>query len=133
MALQELGEDSDPNIVRNWINAVPPDQRPRADRDLLYRVLMNLGRNAFEAGACTVTVRARPSGARLLIDVCDDGAGVPPEIAEGIFRPFVTGGRAGGAGLGLAIARDLVQVHGGDISVGETSPKGTIFRFTLPL
>jgi signal transduction histidine kinase len=133
VALQELGEDSDPNIVRNWINAVPPEQRPRADRDLLYRVLMNLGRNAFEAGACTVTVRARPSGARLLIDVCDDGPGVPPEIAEGIFRPFVTGGRAGGAGLGLAIARDLVQVHGGDISIGETSPKGTTFRFTLPL
>jgi signal transduction histidine kinase len=133
VALQELGEDSDPNIVRNWVNTVPPEQRVKADRDLLYRVLMNLGRNAFEAGASTVTVRSRPSGPRLLIDVCDNGPGVPPEIVDGVFRPFVTGGRAGGAGLGLAIARDLVQVHGGDIAITETSTNGTTFQFTLPL
>ena len=65
VALQEQGEDSNPNIVRHWINEVGDDQPVRADRDLLYRVFVNLGRNAFEAGATTVTVRARANGGYL--------------------------------------------------------------------
>ncbi len=64
---------------------------------------------------------------------CDNGPGVPHELADDIFRPFVSGGRAGGAGLGLAIARDLVCAHGGDITIAETGKQGTTFRFTLPL
>jgi signal transduction histidine kinase len=133
VALQEQGEDSNPNIVRDWINEVAHNQPARADRDLLYRVFVNLGRNAFEAGATTVTVRARTNGADLAVDVCDNGPGVPQELADGVFRPFVTGGRAGGAGLGLAIARDLVRAHGGDIAIADTGKQGTTFRFTLPL
>ena len=133
VALQEQGEDNDPNIVRDWVNAVGHEHLVRADRDLLYRVFANLGRNAFEAGATKVTVRARASDGNLTIDVCDNGPGVPHEIADEIFRPFITGGRAGGAGLGLAISRDLVRAHGGDIAVAETSANGTTFRFTLPL
>src|SRR5216683_6052918 len=132
VALQEQGEDSTPNIVRHWDNAVGADQPVRADRDLLYRVFVNLGRNAFEAGATTVTVRARTSGGHLVIEVADDGPGVPQEVADQIFRPFTRGGRAGGAGLGLAIARDLVLAHGGDIALAETSAKGSTFQFTLP-
>ena len=53
-------------------------------------------------------------------------------VAAQIFRPFTTGGRAGGAGLGLAIARDIARIHGGDIMLAETSATGTRFRFTLP-
>ena len=108
-------------------------RRLHADRDLLYRVFINLGRNAFEAGATTVIVRSRVSGAYLLVDVADNGPGVPQAVAAQLFRPFTTGGRAGGAGLGLAIARDLVRNHGGDIALAETGPSGTTFRFTLPL
>ena len=130
VALQEQGEDSNPNIVRDWINEVAHNQPARADRDLLYRVFVNLGRNAFEAA---VTVRARTNGADLAVDVCDNGPGVPQELADGVFRPFVTGGRAGGAGLGLAIARDLVRAHGGDIAITDTGKQGTTFRFTLPI
>jgi signal transduction histidine kinase len=132
IVLQEQGEDRDPNLVRNWVNEVGGEQQARADRDLLYRVFVNLGRNAFEAGASTVTVRSRADGGHLAIDVCDNGPGVPHDLVEGIFRPFVTGGRAGGAGLGLAIARDLVCAHGGDIAISETTAQGTTFRFTLP-
>ena len=133
VALQEQGEDSNPNIVREWVNAVAHDQQARADRDLLYRVFVNLGRNAFEAGATAVTVRARTGDRYLTIDVTDNGPGVPQEVVAEIFRPFITGGRPGGAGLGLAIARDLVRAHGGDIAIAETSAGGTTFRFTLPL
>jgi len=133
VALQEQGEDSDPNELRGWVNALAGECRVQADRDLLYRVLVNLGRNAFDAGATTVTVSARPSGGYLLIDVADNGRGVPPQIAQQLFRPFTTGGRAGGAGLGLAIARELVRAHGGEIVLADTSAAGTTFRFTLPL
>ena len=132
--LQEQGEESTPNIVRHWVNEVGSDCQVRADRDLLYRVFLNLGRNAFEAGATTVTVSAiaGAADADLRIDVTDDGPGVPQEVAAQVFRPFVTSGRAGGAGLGLAIARDLVCAHGGDITLAKSSVQGSTFSFTLP-
>ncbi|MFO1087668.1 MAG: HAMP domain-containing sensor histidine kinase [Reyranellaceae bacterium] len=133
VALQEQGEDSTPNLVRQWVNSVGENHHVRADRDLLYRVFVNLGRNAFEAGAHTVTVRRQDDGGYAIVDVIDDGPGVPQAIAAQVFRPFATGGRAGGAGLGLAIARDLVRAHGGDISLMESSDSGTTFRFTLPV
>jgi signal transduction histidine kinase len=132
IALQEQGEESTPNLVRQWVNAVGEHLHVCADRDLLYRVFVNLGRNAFEAGAHTVTVRHSANGGYTIVDVADDGPGVPQAITAQIFRPFATGGRAGGAGLGLAIARDLVRAHGGDIALMETSANGTTFRFTLP-
>ena len=133
VALQEQGEESDPNLLRNWSNALEGERRVRADRDLLYRVLVNLGRNAFDAGATAVTISARPRGGYLLIDIADNGCGVPPDVAAQLFRPFTTGGRAGGAGLGLAIARDLVRVHGGEIVLAESGSDGTTFEFSLPL
>lgn len=132
VVLQEQGEDRDPNQLRAWLNEIGGD-RVKVDRDLLYRVFLNLGRNAFECGATSVTVRSRAHGGFLLIDVVDNGPGVPPAVASQLFRPFTTGGRAGGAGLGLAIARDLVRLHGGDITLLESSDQGTTFRFTLPL
>ena len=133
IALQEQGEDSAPNLVRSWHNEVGDGRSVRADRDLLYRIFVNLGRNAFEAGATNVTVRSQVGAGFLLIDVADDGPGVPQAVAAQLFRPFTTGGRASGAGLGLAIARDLVRAHGGDIALSETGAGGTTFRFTLPL
>jgi signal transduction histidine kinase len=114
------------------VNALGSERRAHADRDLLYRVLVNLGRNAFDAGATTVTVAARSSGAYLLIDVTDNGNGVPSHVVSQLFRPFTTGGRAGGAGLGLAIARELVRAHGGEIVLSHTGATGTTFQFTLP-
>ncbi len=61
------------------------------------------------------------------------GRAFPPAVATQLFRPFTTGGRAGGAGLGLAISRDLVRLHGGDIALIESNAQGTLFCFTLPL
>lgn len=132
VTLQEQGEDNDPNALRGWTNEVAPGETLRGDRDLLYRVFINLGRNAYEAGASSVTVRSARDGARMHIDVVDNGPGVPPEMADDIFRPYVGGRRAGNAGLGLAIARELVAVHGGDIAVAATGPQGTTFRIDLP-
>jgi signal transduction histidine kinase len=133
IALQEQGEDRDPNLLRTWINEIGGDGGARADRDLLYRVFVNLGRNAFEAGATTVTVRAQTGDGFVAVDVADNGPGVPAAVVNQLFKPFTTGGRQGGAGLGLAIARDLVRLHGGDIALAESGPQGTVFRFTLPV
>jgi signal transduction histidine kinase len=132
VALQEQGEENDPNTLRNWMNVINDEYRIRGDRDLLYRVLSNLGRNAFDAGATEVRIAARASGGYLLVDVADNGRGIPPDIAPQLFRPFTTGGRAGGAGLGLCIARELVRAHAGEIVLSDTGPTGTNFQFTLP-
>jgi signal transduction histidine kinase len=132
VALQEQGEESDPNLLRNWVNALGGECRIKADRDLLYRVFVNLGRNAFDAGASTVTIKKQNGGPFLMVSARDNGPGIPPDVASQLFRPFTTGGRAGGAGLGLCIARDLVRAHGGEIVLAETGPGGTAFHFTLP-
>ncbi len=133
VALQEQGEDRDPNALRTWINEIGDSRIARCDRDVLYRVFINLGRNAFEAGATEVTVRARRNGGYLLIEVSDNGPGIPAAVARQLFQPFTSGGRPGGTGLGLAIARDLVRLHGGDIALIESNGQGALFCFTLPL
>lgn len=104
-----------------------------ADRDQLFRVLHNLGQNAFEAGATQVEIAAREDGrARLMIEVADNGPGLPPRARDKLFEPFAGTGRAGGTGLGLAIARDLMRAHGGDIVLVRTTAEGTVFRLELP-
>ena len=74
---------------------------------------------------------------RLLIEVADEGPGVPPEIRATLFEPFVTARKKGGTGLGLAVARRFVEDHGGTIElVADTppgGPTGARFRLLLPL
>ena len=103
----------------------------KADRNQLFRVLVNLLRNASEAGARNVRLYVR-SIAPVVIDVEDDGPGLPEEVRADLFRAFAASIQGGGAGLGLAIARDLMVAHGGEIELLETGPAGTTFRLTLP-
>lgn len=104
-----------------------------ADREQLFRVLSNLVRNAYEAGADTVTVEAGLEGGTVVIDIADDGPGLPAKVRETLFQPFSGSGHVGGTGLGLSIARDLTRGHGGDIELVRTGPGGTVFRLILPL
>jgi signal transduction histidine kinase len=67
-----------------------------------------------------------------LIRVSDNGPGVPERIRERLFQPFAGSGRPDSTGLGLAIARELAQVHGGDLSLSVTGPQGTVFELRLP-
>jgi signal transduction histidine kinase len=114
------------------VNAVDADLVVEADREQLFRVLSNLGRNAIEAGAAQVTISARSAPGATLIDVDDDGPGLPEEARHKLFQPFTGSTRKGGTGLGLPIARDVMRAHGGDISLVETGPNGTRFRLVLP-
>ncbi|GLF94716.1 sensor histidine kinase [Streptomyces yaizuensis] len=106
-------------------------------RSQLARVVGNLLDNAqrHARGAVTVTVRA--VGREVLVEVADDGEGVPEDERERIFERFVRLDDArtrdeGGAGLGLAIARDVAVRHGGGLTVGAAPGGGAVFRLRLP-
>jgi signal transduction histidine kinase len=116
------------------VNAVPPEVTIDADREQLFRVLVNLARNAAEAGAETVTVGLAGSAAErdLALAIADDGPGLPPRARDNLFQPFAGSARAGGTGLGLAIAREIARLHGGDLTLVETAAGGTVFRLDLP-
>jgi signal transduction histidine kinase len=112
-------------------NAIDPEIVVMADRIQLFRVLVNLLRNAAEAGAHRVRVSVRQTGP-VVLDIEDDGPGLPEAVRADLFRPFAGSIRRGGTGLGLAIARDLTVAHGGGIELVETGAAGTTFRLTLP-
>jgi signal transduction histidine kinase len=111
----------------------PTDLRLRAHHGLLSRLFSVLYENAVAAAApakATIETRARAEGDQIVIEIADDGPGVPPDIAETIFEPLVTA-RAGGTGLGLALARRVVAAHGGTIAL-VPSERGATFRVLLP-
>ena len=111
------------------------------DPDALTQSVWNLVRNAIEAGAGSVTLRTRAEhGVRigdvlqplaLRLDIIDDGRGVPPELAEHLLLPLVSG-RADGTGLGLAQAQQVARAHRG-VLVWRSRPGHTVFTLLLPL
>jgi len=113
-------------------DAIPPDLAIQADRDQLYRVFMNLAHNAVEAGAHRLHFSAARDGGTLIIEVADDGPGLPPKARENLFRPFYGSARPGGSGLGLSIARELIRAHGGELTLASSTGAGTVFRLALP-
>jgi signal transduction histidine kinase len=114
------------------LDHVPPDLAVEADREQLHRVFMNLLRNAMEAGAQRITVSAETPNGETVIGISDDGPGLPPKALANLFMPFAGSARPGGTGLGLAIAREVMRAHGGDIVLGESTARGTLFQLTLP-
>lgn len=119
-----------------WRSAVPPSFEIDADLEQLVRILLNVARNAVQAldanGGGEVRIDAAATVDAVLIDVADNGPGIPTYAQEKLFQPFATQGKSGGSGLGLAIARELARGHGGDLSLLKTGPQGTVFRLTLP-
>jgi signal transduction histidine kinase len=111
---------------------VPAELAVKADRDQIYRVFLNLARNSVEAGARRLRITAARDGGTVLIDIADDGPGLPPRARDNLFRPFAGSARPGGSGLGLAIARELMRVHGGDLVLVASTGAGTTFRLTMP-
>ena len=107
-----------------------------ADAFYLRQALENLVANAREAmrgqPEPRLTVQLELLDGRAVVGVIDTGPGVPARAAETIFEPFVSG-KSGGMGLGLAIAREIVDEHGGRIEVRSTVGKGSHFRVILPL
>jgi signal transduction histidine kinase len=111
---------------------IPLELAVRADRDQLYRVLLNLARNAVEAGAHRLRFAAAREDGMIAIEIADNGSGLPPRARDNLFRPFFGSARPGGSGLGLAIARELMRAHGGELALVSSTAAGTVFRLTLP-
>jgi signal transduction histidine kinase len=110
-----------------------------ADPDQLHRILVNLMRNAREAIEAVVPPRSgvvragwRREGEADVIVLADNGPGLSERARERLFQPFAGSGRPDGAGLGLAIARELVQGHGGELVMAATGPAGSVFEIHLP-
>ncbi len=103
------------------------------DEDQMKQALLNLCVNALQAldGRGTLWLEARAVGDRLDLLVRDDGPGIPRDILPHIFRPFYSR-RAGGSGLGLAICKEIVDAHGGRISVTSVPGHATTFRISIP-
>ena len=106
-----------------------------ADAAQLFRILLNILRNAGEAlseKGGVISVLAMRAGGEAIIDIADDGPGIPAAIQARLFQPFAGSARAGGSGLGLAIARELARAHGGDVLLIKSDESGTQFRVRIP-
>ncbi len=113
------------------VDVVPRDATFAADPDLLTQALLNLLKNAAEAGAGTVQLTIRRREDRLHIVVADDGAGFAADAAADMFLPFFTS-KATGTGIGLSLARQVVVAHGGTIRAQSNTPAGAIFLLNIP-
>jgi len=124
----------------SWITAIERGLTADADPDQLFRVMLNLVRNAAQAlesnpnsdrSSMQIRVSGRREGAVAILEVSDTGPGVPQKTRERLFEAFQTSGRPGGSGLGLAIAAELVRAHGGNIQLVEGTI-GATFRIVIP-
>lgn len=105
-----------------------------ADPDQLQQVVLNLVRNAIQAAPpeSAVTVSLRREGDEIILEISDEGAGVPMELQEKLFEPFfTTRSTVGGTGLGLSVVRTIVQEHGGDVTFVPRA-LGTLVRVNFP-
>jgi signal transduction histidine kinase len=114
--------------------SVDPEIELPLERARMERVFINLIGNAIEAmpGGGEVDIRAARNGTSVLVEVDDTGPGIPASVRPHLFQPFVTGSR-NGLGLGLALSRQTVLDHGGDLWAEEIESQGGHFRLRLPL
>lgn len=108
--------------------------RVQADPDALMQVLLNLlgnGVHSVEKGG-NVVVKLRKRGNNAVMEVLDDGAGIPEKLGQRIFSPFVTS-KSDGCGLGLSVSRRIAEDHGGTLEAENRAEGGARFILTLPL
>lgn len=108
----------------------------QADPAKLLRVMQNLTNNAvdaFKGGPGKIMVEARDLGDHVGFHVTDNGPGIPPEIAPRIFEAFATFGKKKGTGLGMAITKNIIDAHKGEINFDTEPGKGTTFNIIIPV
>ena len=113
------------------VNYNGPD-RLYLDRTMMAGILLNLARNAAAAGASRITIDIWRTGRLGVVDIADDGPGIPRSQWEDLFLAFRSRQR-GGTGLGLAIARDLAVAQGGNLKLTRSTDDGSEFRLQLPI
>ncbi len=129
-----------------WRETIEPGLQIDADPDQLSRVLLNLCRNAVQAleahvpadgTANCLSVAGRRDRQQVIIEIADNGPGVPDKARQKLFEAFSGSTRPGGSGLGLAIAAELVRAHGGTLTLLDKDPatpggSGATFRISIP-
>ncbi|WP_425988808.1 sensor histidine kinase [Afipia sp. DC4300-2b1] len=135
---ESTGLASDTSI--EWINAIERGLTVDADPDQLFRVLLNLARNAAQALesdksgdgiAKQIRFTGRREGAVTILEISDTGPGIPEKARAHLFEAFQGSSRDGGTGLGLAIAAELIRAHGGELNLVDGTI-GATFRITIP-
>src|SRR5207245_10048102 len=135
---ETLGLDSSAPV--RWVTAIERGLTVDADPDQLFRMLLNLARNAVQAletreskdpGRDQVRITGRREGAVVVIEVSDTGPGLPERARAHLFEAFQGSTRTGSVGLGLAIVAELVRAHGGEIRLVEGTI-GATFRLSIP-
>jgi len=121
-----------------WLNEVPGDMLIDADPEHMFRILLNMGRNAVQAlidgrgGMGEIRIAATEVEGHVHVVMSDTGPGLPEKARAHLFEAFAGSARAGGTGLGLAIADELARIHGGGIALLATGEGGTSFRICIP-
>ncbi|NNE24173.1 MAG: HAMP domain-containing histidine kinase [Rhizobiales bacterium] len=120
-------------------NDISVDVEVDADREHLFRILMNIVRNAVQALQAApmdhegqVRLKAWREGATVTIEISDNGPGVPEKARQHLFEAFRGSARSGGTGLGLSIANELVLAHGGEIRLLSDNRPGAVFWIVIP-
>jgi len=133
-AVESVREAAEAHGVQVTIE-IPEEIELSLERNRIERVFTNLVANALEAmpGGGEIRISARMVRGEALVEVEDDGPGIAPEIRANLFQPFVTAGKKNGLGLGLALARQTVLDHGGDMWVESEPECGANFLFRLPV
>lgn len=133
-ALEVLAERKEIRLCRDGLDSLPP---LLADENRLYSALYNLVHNAIPevpaGGSITISGSHRAGTESLVLAVADTGRGMPPEIRDSLFTNRVVSRKAGGTGLGTKIVKDVVEAHGGEITVDSQVGAGTTIRMRLPL
>jgi signal transduction histidine kinase len=128
------------DVPIRWIVSVERGLTMEADHDQMFRVLVNVARNAVQAldargvrdpARDQIRITGRREGSVVVIEVSDTGPGVSERARDHMFQAFQGSTRAGGVGLGLAIAAELVRAHGGEIRL-VPGTIGATFSFTIP-
>ncbi len=135
-SLRHLNRDSVKHIIETKLSG--DLLMARMDSRLIVLVIINLINNAikYTPDGSHITLSARREGDTVMVEVADDGPGIPDESKERIFDLFYiadnkTGDSRRGLGLGLYLCRAIAEAHGGGITVTDNNPKGTVFSFTL--
>ena len=135
---ETLGLDATSRV--RWVTAIERGVTVDADPDQLFRILLNLARNALQAletreakdpGHDQIRVTGRREGAVVVIEVSDTGPGLSEKARAHLFEAFQGSTRTGSVGLGLAIVAELVRAHGGEVRLVEGTI-GATFRFSIP-
>jgi hypothetical protein len=128
------------DVPIRWIVAVERGLTVEADHDQLFRVLVNVTRNAVQAletrgqrdpARDQIRITGRREGSVVVIEISDTGPGIPEKASTHLFQAFQGSTRTGGSGLGLAIAAELVRAHGGEIHL-VPGTIGATFSITIP-